>query len=112
MADQIRLGKLLDAPTPVQYFLVRGDSPETVLQREEALKQRLDVLVAMLTASPATRRCRTGCRRCRCKPRAAHWCKTRCCATAARCRRSPPNSVKTSSGWSPPASTSNRTPKR
>jgi len=46
LADQIKLGKLLDAPTPVQYFLVRGDSPETVLQREEALKVRLDVLVA------------------------------------------------------------------
>lgn len=46
VADQIKLGKLLDAPTPVQYFLVRGDSPETVLQREEALKRRLDVLVA------------------------------------------------------------------
>lgn len=39
--DQIKLGKLLDAPTPVQYYLVRGDSAETVLQREEALKVRL-----------------------------------------------------------------------
>ena len=44
--DQIKLGKLLDAPTPVQYFLVRGDSAETVLRREEALKRRLDPLVA------------------------------------------------------------------
>ncbi|QCP14670.1 MMPL family transporter [Pseudoduganella umbonata] len=44
--DQIKLGKLLDAPTPVQFFLVRGDSAETVLQREEALKLRLDRLVA------------------------------------------------------------------
>ncbi len=44
--DQIRLGKLLDAPTPVQFFLVRGDSAETVLQREEALKRRLDPLIA------------------------------------------------------------------
>lgn len=43
--DQIRLGKLLDAPTPVQYYLVRGDSAETVLQREEGLKGRLDPLV-------------------------------------------------------------------
>jgi hypothetical protein len=43
--DQIRLGKLLDAPTPVQYYLVRGASGEQVLQREEALKQRLDPLV-------------------------------------------------------------------
>ncbi|GJJ03776.1 membrane protein [Duganella rhizosphaerae] len=46
IADQIKLSKLLDAPTPVQYFLVRGDSVETVLQREEALKARLDPMVA------------------------------------------------------------------
>jgi predicted exporter len=46
VADQIKLGKLLDAPTPVQYFLVRGDSAESVLQREEALKARLDKQVA------------------------------------------------------------------
>ncbi len=44
--DQIKLGKLLDAPTPVQYYLVRGASAEAVLQREEALKKRLDPLVA------------------------------------------------------------------
>jgi predicted exporter len=44
--DQIRLSKLLDAPTPVQFFLVRGDSDEAVLQREEALKRRLDLLIA------------------------------------------------------------------
>ncbi|HTH44479.1 MAG TPA: MMPL family transporter, partial [Oxalicibacterium sp.] len=43
--DQIRLGRLLDAPTPVQFFLVRGASTEIVLQREELLKQRLDTLV-------------------------------------------------------------------
>lgn len=46
IADQLKLSKLLDAPTPVQYFLVRGDSVETVLQREEALKARLDAMVA------------------------------------------------------------------
>jgi predicted exporter len=44
--DQIKLSKLLDAPTPVQFFLVRGDSVEMVLQREETLKQRLDPLIA------------------------------------------------------------------
>lgn len=44
--DQIKLSKLLDAPTPVQYFLVRGASAEEVLQREEALKARLDPLIA------------------------------------------------------------------
>ena len=42
--DQIKLSKLLDAPSPVQYFLVRGASSEQVLQREEALKRRLDSL--------------------------------------------------------------------
>ncbi len=46
VADQIALGKLLDAPTPVQYFLVRGASAEIVLQREEALKKALDPLIA------------------------------------------------------------------
>jgi predicted exporter len=45
VADQIKLGKLLDAPTPVQYYLVRGATAETVLQREEALKRRLDPLI-------------------------------------------------------------------
>jgi predicted exporter len=44
--DQIKLGRLLDAPTPVQYYLVRGATDEQVLQREEALKRRLDPLVA------------------------------------------------------------------
>jgi len=44
--DQIKLGRLLDAPTPVQYYLVRGASDDEVLQREEALKRRLDPLVA------------------------------------------------------------------
>jgi len=44
--DQIKLGKLLDAPSPVQYYLVRGASNEQVLQREEQLKRRLDPLVA------------------------------------------------------------------
>jgi predicted exporter len=45
VSDQIKLGKLLDAPTPVQYYLVRGSSAEVVLQREEALKGRLDPLI-------------------------------------------------------------------
>ncbi len=45
ISDQIKLGKLLDAPSPVQYYLVRGASAEEVLQREEALKRRLDTLI-------------------------------------------------------------------
>lgn len=44
--DQLKLGKLLDAPTPVQYYLVRARSQEQLLQREEVLKHRLDPLVA------------------------------------------------------------------
>ncbi len=44
--DQVKLSKLLDAPTPVQFFLVRGATAEMVLQREEMLKQRLDLLAA------------------------------------------------------------------
>lgn len=43
---QQRLGKLLDAASPAQYFLVRGASEEEVLQREEALKRKLDPLVS------------------------------------------------------------------
>lgn len=44
--EQLRLGKLLDAASPAQYYLVRGVSEEEVLQREEALKGGLDKLVA------------------------------------------------------------------
>jgi predicted exporter len=44
--DQIKLSQLLDAPTPVQFYLVRGATEEIVLEREEALKKRLDPLIA------------------------------------------------------------------
>lgn len=44
--NQLKLGRLLDAPSSVQYYLVRGASHEEVLQREERLKRRLDPLVA------------------------------------------------------------------
>ncbi len=46
ISDQIKLSKLLDAPTPVQFFLVRGATSESVLQREEMLKQKLEPLIA------------------------------------------------------------------
>ncbi|HEV7814448.1 MAG TPA: MMPL family transporter, partial [Janthinobacterium sp.] len=46
VAEQRHFGQLLDAPTPVQFYLVRGASAELVLQREEALKARLDPLIA------------------------------------------------------------------
>lgn len=45
LEDQIKLGKLLDTPTPAQFYLVRGDSAEIVLQREEQLKQALQPLL-------------------------------------------------------------------
>ncbi|HSE84719.1 MAG TPA: MMPL family transporter [Candidatus Binatia bacterium] len=43
--DQAKVSKLLDTPTPAQFYIVRGTTPELVLQREETLKQRLDPLV-------------------------------------------------------------------
>ena len=43
--EQIQLSRVLDAPAPAQFFVVRGESAETVLEREETLKQRLDTLV-------------------------------------------------------------------
>lgn len=42
--DQREIGKLLDLPSPAQFYLIRGASAEEVLQREEALKARLDKL--------------------------------------------------------------------
>jgi predicted exporter len=45
LADQIKLGRLLDAPTPVQFYLIRADTTEQLLQREEALQTRLQALV-------------------------------------------------------------------
>jgi predicted exporter len=44
--SQTKVSQLLAAPTLAQFYLVRGETPETVLQREEALKKRLDGLVA------------------------------------------------------------------
>ena len=43
--DQIKLSKLLDAPTPAQFYLIRGTTSEIVLQREEMLKERLNPLI-------------------------------------------------------------------
>jgi len=43
--DQIKLSKLLDAPTPTQFYVVRGTTAEVVLQHEEALRERLDPLI-------------------------------------------------------------------
>jgi predicted exporter len=46
VAMQVEAGKLLGLPSPAQFFLVRGDTAEHVLQREEALAARLDAAVA------------------------------------------------------------------
>jgi len=45
ITDQIAIGRLLDSPTPVQFFLVRAPTAEQVLQREEKLAARLDKLI-------------------------------------------------------------------
>ena len=45
LADQIKLSRLLDAPTPVQFYLIRADTTEQLLQREEALQTRLQPLI-------------------------------------------------------------------
>lgn len=44
--DQIKLSRILDAPTPVQFFLLRAPSSEALLQREEQLKAQLAPLIA------------------------------------------------------------------
>jgi len=45
LADQIKLSRILDAPSPAQFYLVRGASADLVLDREESLKQQLDPLI-------------------------------------------------------------------
>jgi predicted exporter len=43
---QIEVGRLLQLPSPAQFFLVQGPTAEAVLQREEALKARLAPWIA------------------------------------------------------------------
>ncbi|MEP6506007.1 MAG: hypothetical protein ABJD97_21915, partial [Betaproteobacteria bacterium] len=43
---QREIGRLLGVASPAQFFVVRGTSADDVLQREEALKARLDARVA------------------------------------------------------------------
>lgn len=45
MEQQKQIGALLGMPSPAQFYLVQGPTEEDVLQREEALKTRLDALV-------------------------------------------------------------------
>lgn len=49
IAQQREMSALLGLPSPTQYYLIKGHDAEEVLQREEALKARLDVLVAQGT---------------------------------------------------------------
>lgn len=44
--QQVRISQMLGLPSPAQFYLVQGDSAEQVLQREEALVERLRVLAA------------------------------------------------------------------
>lgn len=44
--QQKQIGALLGMPSPAQFYLVQGPTEEDVLQREEALKARLDAIVA------------------------------------------------------------------
>jgi predicted exporter len=43
--DQLKVSRLLDLPAPGQFYLVRGDTSEAVLRREESLKAKLDFLI-------------------------------------------------------------------
>lgn len=44
--DQIKISHLLDMPAAAQFYIVRGNSAEQVLLREEALKDRLGILIS------------------------------------------------------------------
>ena len=44
--SQREIGRLLGLASPAQFFVVRGTSADDVLQREEALKARLDARIA------------------------------------------------------------------
>lgn len=44
--QQIQVSQMLGLPSPAQFYLVKAASPEALLQQEEALKERLDALVA------------------------------------------------------------------
>lgn len=46
LAQQTELGAVLGMPSPAQFYLVRGDSADQVLLREEQLKTLLDASVA------------------------------------------------------------------
>lgn len=45
IAQQRQVGEMLGLPSPAQFYLVKGGDAQQVLEREEALKARLDALV-------------------------------------------------------------------
>lgn len=51
LTQQRQIEGLLALPSPAQFYLVRGNSAEQVLQREERLAARLDALIADATLS-------------------------------------------------------------
>ncbi|GGP21740.1 membrane protein [Silvimonas iriomotensis] len=46
LAEQIDIGRVMGLPSPAQLFIVSGDTPEQVLEREEALRDKLAPLIA------------------------------------------------------------------
>lgn len=46
LQQQIQVSQMLGLPSPAQFYLVKAASPEALLLQEEALKERLDALVA------------------------------------------------------------------
>lgn len=48
---QVQVGRLLGTPSVAQFYLVRAESPQGVLELEEALKAQLDGLVARTALS-------------------------------------------------------------
>lgn len=49
VAQQVRIGEMLDLPSPTQFYVVHGNSEQQVLENEEQLAQRLQALVANKT---------------------------------------------------------------
>lgn len=46
IAQQVEIGRVLGLPSPAQFYLVRGDDAQALLEREEALVARLETLQA------------------------------------------------------------------
>lgn len=82
LAEQARVAKLAGVPSPAQFFVVRGESPEAVLRAQEALQPRLAARIADGTVSaydmlarhiPSEARQRADCAALRAAYRAPRW---------------------------------------